>query len=184
MTPEAFKAAWLTDDRYEWLELPLVAFQGTNLSQATRAWLAQGFPAAAAPYLTFGPTGEKGEFQPMQLVFEDIPLPASAKGLWCFGFDEEGSPLGIDSQNQDQVVWVDHDTDFEESHVIAQNVQVLTEYLLAFRKFFEGGKLQGDDYVYTQKQVRNLRQTLSAIEPGKLSPFWIRELKYLEEEAE
>jgi hypothetical protein len=181
ITPEAFKSAWQrVDDNL--IGCTREQVEGLGLREDTIHFLrVAGLPDDAAPFLSFSYLAE-GRLRGVDDVFKVRENLSRYKAI---GFDGNGSPICIDAGQEDQIVCLDHDQDFEAVFVNASVAQ-LAETLLAYRDFVKevlaGNGGQADlDETFTDAQFSRLEDQIASIdgEAGQPGGFWNRELQTL-----
>lgn len=181
ITPEAFKSAWQRVDE-NLIGCTREQIEGLGLRKDTMHFLrVAGLPDDAAPFLSFSYLAE-GRLRGVDEVFKVREGLSRYKAI---GFDGNGCPICIDAGQEDRIVCLDHDQDFEAVFVNA-SVPQLAETLLAYRDFVQevraGSGGQADlDEAFTDDQWGRLAERIAAIdgEAGPPDGFWNRELQTL-----
>lgn len=186
MTPAEFKKRWSPDNLNRWTDFALETLNRLPVSQKTKAWLKEGFPEDAAPYLSFGLRSYDDRFYSVAEYYSEQDLDTKTSNYWIIGSDGGGNPICIDSASHDRILLLDHEQAFEKIGVVNVNVRELAHCLFAFKEFIANIKqeLGSDAYIgakYTQTQVANLKKRLEEIDPELLlnSDFWEQEIENL-----
>ena len=191
MNPIEFKKIWMKDDSERWTEFPIEQIQKPNLNDNTKEFLKIGFPEDAAPFLGFGLRSYDWEFNNIYDYYSDYDLDLKTKNYWIFGSDNNGNPICIDSSNNDKLVLLDHEQDFEVITNMNKNISELASSLLLFSSFIDRVNLEfGDDGFYdskfTQDHLIELESEFKQLNPNYYieSSFWDSEIENLRAEIE
>jgi hypothetical protein len=182
MRPNEFIERWGSDGD-PCIVLSQERLQKIKLKASTAQFLAiAGLPQSAAPCLSFGELSERSS--PFGLKLSEVfsHLGKEFDHFIVLGFDGSGNPIAIDTLNEDEVVWLDHEADFAHQYMNS-SVASLATFLLGYRDFvqnLQGSKgedafLDGD---YDDAEIEQLRKKLSFIDAGAFEPnnFWSIEL--------
>jgi hypothetical protein len=185
MTPTQFKEAWKPDNIMRWAEIDLSELNKAPLTDLTKDFLKGGFPEDAAPFLNFGLRGSEGKFENVAECYQRHGNEGVTKNYWVFGSDGEGNPLCFDTTQNDRIIWLDHEQNFEIIGIVNANVMELAECLLAYRNFVQRMFLKnGEDALdsdISAEQFSDLVNKFKAINPNifKESGFWRSEVNAL-----
>jgi len=191
MNPIKFKNIWMEDDSERWTEFPIEQVQNSNLNESTKEFLKIGFPEDAAPFLGFGLRSYDWEFNNIFDYYSDYELDNKTKNYWIFGSDNSGNPICIDSSDNDKLVLLDHEQDFEVIMNMNKNISELASSLLLYANFIDRVNLEfGDDGFYDSKYTEDylieLESEFKQLNPNYYieSGFWCSEIENLRAEIE
>ncbi|MFY0602245.1 MAG: SUKH-4 family immunity protein [Cyclobacteriaceae bacterium] len=189
MSPKEFRSEWNPDELNRWYHFDQNELDRLPVSDETKEWLKDGFPENAAPFLNFGLKSYDGKFHSISNYYSDYELDPKTKNFWIFGSDGSGNPICIDSMNNDRVLLLDHEQEFEIIGIINSSVSELSQCLSVYRRFvkqiqFELGNDAFIETKFTIKHVDDLRSRIEGIRSHIMtnSDFWGNEIKglYLE----
>ncbi len=182
MHPQEFIEKWGSDGD-PCLVLSQTRLQRIKLKASTAEFLAvAGLPQSAAPFLSFGELNE--ESSPFGLKLSDVfdHLGGEYERFIVLGFDGSGNPIAIDTENDDQVVWLDHDEDFRHAYMNS-SLGALATFLLGYRDFVQDLlNAKGEDAFlngeYEEDELAELRQKLVLVDSRAFDSgtFWSQEL--------
>ena len=159
MNATEFKKAWMTDASERWCEFPNDQLEKSNLKEETKAFLSIGFPEDAAPFLGFGWRSYEGQFHSIHSYYKDDALDEKFKNYWIIGADNQGNPICIDASDDDKIVLLDHEQDFELLEYMNTNISELAASLLIFRTFIERvNKAFGEDAFLESSYTYGIRK--------------------------
>src|SRR6185312_4724717 len=172
ITPQQFQQRWerIPTDR-------LVVFPESSLSDVrvpsdVRNFLVQaGLPDSAAPFLDFGPP-ETGTLERASVVWHE----SSAFDRYrIIGGNGSGDPVCLDEVAAGQVVYLNHDNDFERV-LMASSVFTLAECLLEFRAVV--AETLGATEQVSRERYDALLRRIQAIDPASSGEgdFWEQEI--------
>ncbi|HRO99395.1 MAG TPA: SUKH-4 family immunity protein [Flavobacteriales bacterium] len=182
MTPQEFKARWGSEGE-PCITLGSERVRRLSIKASTAEFLSiAGLPQSAAPFLSFGEPKE--ESSPFGLKLSEVfdHLDEEFERFIVIGFDGSGNPIAIDTQNDDQVVWLDHEDDFKDTYMNS-SIAALGTFLLGYRDFVQDLlNAKGDDAFlngnYEDDELEKLRQKLALLDSRALDAdnFWNHEL--------
>ncbi|WP_028887736.1 SUKH-4 family immunity protein [Tenacibaculum ovolyticum] len=191
MSPIEFKEIWMRDDSEKWIEFPSEQVEKSNLNNETKGFLKVGLPEDSAPFLSFGLRSYDWEFNTIQGYYDDYDLNEKAKNYWIFGSDGSGNPICIDSSDNDKLILLDHEQDFEIIQTMNKNISELASSMLLFRNFIEKvnselGKDGFFDSKFTENHLVELENGFKKLNPDYYiqSSFWDSEIENLRAEIE
>lgn len=180
-TPDEFRAAFAMDGV---VTFPAAAVSSLPIAAVDADWLTKvGLPRSAAPFLSFGSKYE-------------INIPTLSE-LWgvndgsryrVIGSNGSGDPVAIDTTNTGEVVYLNHDNDFQRVF-INSTVMQLAEALLAYHRLIAEAQAANGPEAYLDGKVpsESLRRFVSLIitlDPVALDRgMWVEELDQLEGRA-
>lgn len=186
MTPSHFKQLWMIDDMDRWVEFNNDELNKAPIANSTKEFLQVGFPEDAAPFLDFGWRSYNWKFNNIAVAFR---TDSSKSNYWHFGSDGSGNPICFDSDNNDRVVLLDHEQDFDVIDNVNSNIHELAQCLLVYRDFInkvlvENGENAFLDPNFSKGQFINLESEFKEINSNifKESGFWRAELQELRNE--
>ena len=191
MNPIEYKKIWMKDDSERWTEFPIEQVDKSNLNNETKEFLKVGFPEDAAPFLGFGLRSYDWEFNNIGDYYSDYELDAKTKNYWIFGSDNSGNPICIDSSDNDKLVLLDHEQDFEIIQTMNNNISELATSILLFKNFIE--KINSEfgedgffDSKFTENHLTELENDFKKLNPNYYieSSFWDTEINNLRYEIE
>ncbi|QXV65473.1 hypothetical protein INP83_20790 [Mucilaginibacter sp. 21P] len=182
MNSSEFKSAWLSSGFNpqidSWLEFDKFQIEQSTVNKHTKLFLQAGFPDSAAPFLNFDGLS-KGKFLTLTQMFPRFFKNERSKSFWMLGTDGGGNLIAIDDSNDDKIVLLDHEQNFELIDIINENIEQLAQCLLLYRNFVndvlekngEGAYLDGN---YTKEQLLKLIQGFNTVDSDilKRSGFW------------
>ena len=133
ITPEQFKHLWMSQDIDRWVDFNNDELNKAPINSTTKQFLLVGFPEDAAPYLDFGWRSCNWKFNNVAEVYTKGDLTKSH--YWLFGSDNSGNPICFDTSNNDRIILLDHEQDFEQIEHINNNVTELAQCLLSYKDF-------------------------------------------------
>ncbi|MCF2875009.1 MULTISPECIES: hypothetical protein [unclassified Tenacibaculum] len=191
MTPIEFKKLWMNNSSENWIEFPIDLIEKSNLNEKTKEFLKIGFPEDAAPFLGFGLTSYDGKFNTIQNYYDDYELDDKTNNYWIFGSDNNGNPICIDSSDNDKLIILDHEQEFEFMETMNKNIAELASSILLYRNFVEKtNKEFGEDGFFesqfTEKHLTELENEFKKLNPNYYieSSFWDNEIENLRAEIE
>ncbi len=183
MTTEQFKTTWTSiEDNLSVLKRENLV--DLNLSQSTIDFLTTcGLPNDAAPFLTFcSDTDDIFEGINKLTNQYDFLEPEFDKYV-VIGSSGNGDPIAINTENNDQVVLLDHEDNFS-SIFFNSTILTLAECLVVYRDFILTiQKENGEDALmnsdFTDEQFEKLNYQLEAADDKALteSGFWKDQLE-------
>jgi len=184
MTAEKFKEIWVKNGD---TTSPLNSDQleSFKLGAETVDFLIKsGLPDQASPYLSFAQdSGE--EFEQIALLSKLYPfLGQEFERYVSIGFDGNGDVIAINSKENDQIEWLDHE-DYFSSRFMNSSILQLAQFLSIYRDFTEtiiaeNGEEALIDANFTDEQYSALMQKMNESDPKALeSGFWQQELDLL-----
>jgi len=183
-----FKEIWVTSDFDEWITFDQKQLDKAPFTIATKEFLAKGYPKYAAPFLDFGLDNFNSQFISVFDYYATYPLDEKTKHFWFFGSDDSGNIICIDTSNEDKIVLLDHEQEFEPIQTINKTVIELAQCLLLFKNFITLVNTEfGDDGFfekkYTSKQITDLEAQFKTINPNLFeeSDFWKTEFHLLKD---
>ncbi|KAB1153647.1 hypothetical protein F7018_16410 [Tenacibaculum aiptasiae] len=191
MTPIEFQKLWMNNSSENWVEFPIDQIEKSNLNEKTKEFLKIGFPEDAAPFLGFGLISYDGEFNTIQNYYDDYELDDKTNNYWIFGSDNNGNPICIDSSDNDKLIILDHEQEFEFMETMNKNIAELASSILLYRNFVEKtNKEFGEDGLFesqfTEKHLTELENEFKKLNPNYYieSSFWDNEIENLRAEIE
>jgi len=191
MNPIEFKEIWMLDDSERWGEFPAEQVGQSNLNNETKEFLKVGFPEDSAPFLNFGLRSYDWKLNNIGDFYSDYGLDDKTKNYWIFGSDDSGNLICIDSSDNDKLIILDHEQNFEFIHTLNNNISELASSILLFRNFIKkiNSELGEDGYFdakYTEKHLTELENNFKRLNPNycKESSFWDSEIDGLRAEIE
>lgn len=182
MRPQEFIERWGPDGD-PCIVLSQERLQKINLKASTAEFLAvAGLPQDAAPFLSFGELNEASSPFGLKLsaVFEH--LGGEYERFIVLGFDGSGNTIAIDTGNDDQVVWLDHEDDFRHAYMNS-SIGALATFLIGYRDFVQNLlNTKGEDAFlngeYEDHELAALRQKLELVDSRAFDSgtFWSQEL--------
>jgi hypothetical protein len=138
ITPQQFKESWERQEYEHLVSFPQQSIEDVRLPADTRAFLVEvGLPEAAAPFLNFKPP-KSGTLQRVSVVWCQ---PSTFGRYRMIGSNGSGDPVCLDEEAGGQVVYLNHDNDFQRV-LMASSVITLAASLLQVRDFIlESGGL-------------------------------------------
>jgi hypothetical protein len=191
MNPIEFKDIWMKNDSERWTEFPIEQIEKSNLNNETKEFLKVGFPEDSAPFLGFGLRSYDWEFNNIGDYYDDYELDDKTKNYWIFGSDNSGNPICIDSSDNDKLILLDHEQDFEVIQTMNKNISELASSMLLFRNFIEkiNSELGEDgffDSKFTEQHLTELENDFKKLNTNYYieSNFWDTEIENLRAEIE
>jgi len=140
-----------------------------------------GFPADCAPYLRFSEVKQNTLQTPNHLYEIDIK---ELETYLIFGGNGSGDPLCIDRSNNDRIVYLNHDNDFEPIFINESILKFATS-LIKYRDFVKSlVEIKQDSIIrrkFSKTEFEELQITFNKIDPKSLieNSFWGSELDNL-----
>ncbi|NQY04734.1 MAG: SUKH-4 family immunity protein [Flavobacteriaceae bacterium] len=179
----------MTDDSERWVKFPIDQVEKSNLNEKTKEFLKVGFPEDAAPFLGFGLRSYDWQFNTIQAYYDDYDVDYKAKDYWIFGSDGSGNPICIDASENDKLVLLDHEQEFEFIENMNTSISELASSLLLFRDFIkkinnEFGEDGFFESMFTEKHLTDLENEFEELNPNYYieSSFWDTEIENLRAE--
>lgn len=187
MNPTEFKNIWLKNDFETWAEFPTEQIENSTLNNSTKEFLKVGFPDSAAPFLNFGLISYDNEFTNIYDYYSDNELETNTKNYWIIGSDNSGNLICVDTSQNDKIIIVDHEQEFEIIETMNQNISELSKSLLLFRNFIEdvNSEFSEDgffDSMYSLKHIQKLEEEFTS--NRIVSSFWDTEIENLKANIE
>ncbi len=188
MNPEEFKKRWLPDKNLKWMVFDQKELAKSPLKEATKLFLKNGFPKSAAPFLGFGSIDNDKKFYNIYDYFRESykDLNEKTKHYWIFGSDGCGDIICFDTANEDRILILNHESDFEIMNTLNRSVAELAQCLLFFKEFIQQIRTELGDGAfqknkYTPSHVNDLKQRFLSINPNIFieSSFWEDEINRL-----
>jgi len=186
MNPINFKSEWKPDKLFRWWGFNHEKVNELPILEETKQWLKVGLPEGAAPFLNFGLRSYDGKFYTIAEYYSDYELNPKANNYWIIGSDGCGNPICIDSSDNDSILLLDHEQEFEVIGTINSKVSELAQCLLEYRRFINSIQTEfGDDAFieakFNKKHVDELKKRFEKIKEGLLltSDFWNSEIESL-----
>lgn len=184
MTAEKFKENWAKNGDST-SPLNSEQLKSFNLSVETVDFLIQsGLPDEASPYLSFVQDSDE-EFEQIALLSRQYPfLGPEFEKYVSIGFDGNGDVIVINTKEEDQIEWLDHEDSFS-SRFMNSSILQLAQFLIFYRDFTEtiiaeNGEDAFMDANFTDQQYSVLMQKMNESDPKALeSGFWQQELDLL-----
>lgn len=186
MNPEDYISAWKPTHEDPLYTASLETLNNLPLNNTTKLFLNKvGLPDGAAPFLNFELNPRPGNYG---LVFINEIfdfLDESYSKLISIGADGEGSPIVIDTVNNDSIVLLDHEFDFETKYIngsIEQFFKSIRVYKnFATTVFSRQTEETFNIDAFTDEQYNMLKTELYDIESKAVSEgtFWNQELQML-----
>jgi hypothetical protein len=182
MRPQEFIEMWGSDGD-PCIVLSQERLQKIKLKASTAEFLAvAGLPQSAAPFLSFGELNEASSPFGLKLSAVFNHLGGEYERFIVLGFDGSGNPIAIDTANDDQVVWLDHEEDFRHAYMNS-SIGALATFLLGYRDFVQDLlKAKGEDAFlngeYEDHELAELQQKLELVDNRAFASgtFWSQEL--------
>lgn len=182
MRPQEFTEKWGPDGD-PCIVLSQERLQKVNLKASTAEFLAvAGLPQSAAPFLSFGEVNEASSPFGLKLTAVFDHLGREYERFIVLGFDGSGNPIAIDTANDDQVVWLDHENNFRHAYMNS-SIGALATFLLGYRDFVQDLlNAKGEDAFlngeYGDHELAELRQKLALVDSRAFDSgtFWSQEL--------
>jgi hypothetical protein len=182
MLPQEFIEKWGSDGD-PCIVLSQGRLQKIKLKASSAEFLAvAGLPQNAAPFLSFGEMNEESSPFGLKLSAVFNHLGEEYERFIVLGFDGSGNPIAIDTENDDQVVWLDHEEDFRHAYMNS-SIGALATFLLGYRDFVQDLlKAKGEDAFlngeYEDHELAELQQKLELVDNRAFASgtFWSQEL--------
>lgn len=182
MRPQEFIERWGPDGD-PCIVLSQERLQKINLKASTAEFLAvAGLPQDAAPFLSFGELNEASSPFGLKLSAVFDHLGGEYERFIVLGFDGSGNTIAIDTGNDDQVVWLDHEDDFRHAYMNS-SIGALATFLLGYRDFVQDLlNAKGEDAFlngeYEDHELAELQQKLELVDSRAFDSgtFWSQEL--------
>lgn len=183
MTPEKFKRKWTaTGDVLS----PIAGerLKELDLKEDTKAFLINaGLPIDAAPFLSFATDTDDLIYGINKLVRQYDFLEPEFEKYVVIGSCSDGDPIAINTENNYQVEWLDHD-DYFSSQFFNSSIEAMAVCLLAYREFVETVQQEnGEDAFldanFTDEQFDILIQKIREADGRAVSEegFWKEQLE-------
>jgi hypothetical protein len=187
MNPTEFKGLWLNNEFETWVEFPKEQLDNSNLNYSTKEFLKIGFPRSAAPFLDFGLISFDGKFKNIFDYYSDSDLKTITKNYWIIGSENNGDLICVDTSQNDKIIIVDHEQDFELIEIMNQSIIELSKSLFLYRNFIrevnnEFGRDGFFDSMYSIKHIERLEKEFG--NNNIISSFWNCELESLKANIE
>jgi hypothetical protein len=176
MTPQQFKQRWERNKSDRLVAFPDRVLADVRLTSDARAFLMEaGLPEEAAPFLNFEPPNS-GTLGRVSTVWHQPPTLACYR---IIGHNGSGDPVCIDESADGQVVYLNHDNNFERV-LMASSVLTLAECLAEFRDFIAevGGVLDPIAPERFKPLIERLRSIDSAVSGA--DGYWHQECRCLQ----
>jgi hypothetical protein len=184
MTPQEFMKSW-TENGERVSPIDPERLMSLNLKEQTIEFLIlSGLPIEAAPFLTFSKDTDDLYEGVTQLTNQYDFLESEYNKFIAVGYDGGGNPIVINTDNNDQIEWLDHEDNFS-SRFMNSSISKLTDYLIIYRDFLnaifdEHGEDAYAEGKFSEEQFSKLKENmmqadLKAITDG----FWKHELENL-----
>lgn len=183
MTPEEFKRKW-TDAGDVLSPIAGGSLEELGLKTGTKAFLINaGLPIDAAPFLSFVTDTDDLIYGINKLVKQYDFLESEFEKYVVIGSCSDGDPIAINTENNDQVEWLDHD-DYFSAKFFNSSIEAMAACLLAYREFVETVQQEnGEDAFldanFTDEQFEGLIQKLRQADERAVSEagFWKEQLE-------
>ncbi len=183
MMAELFKQIW-TANGDKLSPLSLDSLDSLNLKPSTASFLSiAGLPAYASPYLSFVQNNTDMYNAINKLTNHYNFLTPEYDKYVAIGTCSNGDVIAINTNNNDQIVWLEHENEFT-PHFFNSSIESLAECLLAYRKFVETILRENGEYAYldcnfSDQQFEWLKQMLVAADSNVMTEagFWRSELE-------
>jgi len=189
MTPTEFKLQWIQDKSDRWIEFDLSELKKSQINASTNEFLTIGFPEDAAPYLGFGLRSYDWKFNNILDYYDYDDLDPITKFYWILGSDNSGNPICIDTSQNDRIILLDHEQEFEIIEIVNKNIAELANSLLIYRNFIEEmnskyGKDGFFDSKFTEVDLNELEEKFKLLNSNYYleSSFWDIEIANLRAE--
>jgi hypothetical protein len=181
MNPTEFKLKWIQDKSDRWTEFNVNELEQSDLNQSTKDFLTLGFPEDAPPYLGFGLRSYDWKFNTILGYYEYDDLDPATKFYWILGSDNSGNPICIDSSQNDRIILLDHEQNFEIIQSVNKNISELANSLIIYRDFVENSNSE-----FTEENLIKLEESFISLNPNYYieSNFWDTEIENLRAEIE
>ena len=181
MNIQQIKKYWIDNDE-KLNSYKLSQLDNPRLSKATIDFLVNcGLPGSCAPFLFFDDCETPTIPTPNQVF--SIDIEELNDYLWI-GSNGYGDPVCIDLNNNNEIVYLNHDNDSERVF-INSSVETLSECLIIYRNFISSVNATNDsNYLernFSDKVVEQLKQDLSEVDPKCIeeNTMWGMDLKYM-----
>lgn len=178
MTAEQFKVNWSSiEDNLSPIPLDILAL--FELSSATCNFLNRsGLPNQAAPFLSFCNASDDKFYGINKLTYQYDILEPSFEKYIVIGSCNDGDPIVINTEKNDQIECLDHE-DYFSPCFFNTSIYTLAESLLVFRDFIltierENGEDAAINNVFTDLQFEKLKNDLQIADEMALdeNSFW------------
>lgn len=164
----------------------IVKLHEYNLTQPTVEFLNEvGLPSYAAPFLSFVNDSEDNYEGICRLTSQYDFLEEEYSGYIIIGSDGSGNPFVINTEENDQVEWLDHEDCFS-SRFVNTTIQEFASCLLTYNKFVnlvikENGEDAFFNSDFTDEQYDWLKGEMIKIDTNAVlqEGFWNEELELL-----
>jgi len=183
MTPRDFKTTW-TNEGETLSPFDPNRLKSLGLKKGTIDFLSiAGLPDDAAPFLSFDQDSDEDAICRLSDQYDF--LPRFLKHYISIGSDGSGNPIAIDTENRDQIKWIDHENDFADRYMNG-SISQLASFLVIYRDFvFTVLREKGEDAIldsnFSDQHYETLKQRMLAVDPEALNKngFWNEELEML-----
>lgn len=183
MTAAAFKNSW-TANGESLSPLSPHRLDGLNLLPSTAEFLIHtGLPEDAAPFLSFVQDNDEILNGINKLSDQYDFLGPGYESYIVIGSCGNGDPIAINTDNQDQIVRLDHEDMFS-AHFFNSSILSLAECLLAYRNFIQAMQDENGEDAYmnvdfTNEQFETLKQQFFIADSRVLTEdgFWKEQLE-------
>jgi hypothetical protein len=183
MKPEKFKHIW-TSQEDKLNPISLNRLNGLGLSKLSIEFLeTAGLPESAAPFLSFAKDTDD--------IYEGINKLTKVYGFLepefekyvVIGSCNDGDPIVINTENNDQIEHLDHE-DYFSSRLFNSNISALADSLVAYRNFVslliaEKGEDAYFDSNFTDKEFEKLKLDLKMADSKIMenNGFWAEQIE-------
>lgn len=192
MKANDIKETWLGLCSYNvWTEYKSEQLDQIELKKETIEFLTVGFMSSAAPFLDFNEYPDQEKIQDLVEFFKkyDQDLNNKLKRFVPFGSDSVGNMICIDTVENDQIVLLDHENEFEKYYFMNNNLNELANCILLYNSFVASiqtkyGEDAFLDMTFKVEDVHELIKNFNKLDSVilKQSEFWNSELNGLFEE--
>ncbi|WP_289056145.1 hypothetical protein [Carboxylicivirga marina] len=186
------KEKWLGLNSYnEWTEYKPEQLAEIKLRKKTIDFLAVGFMTSAAPFLDFREYSDREKFQNLVQFYKKYnqDLNTKLKRFVPFGSDSGGNMFCFDSNENDRIVLLDHEYEFDKQSFVNIDLNEFADCILVYNTFVESIQTKyGEDAfldgTYKEEDVQELIKNFNIINSDLLkhNEFWNIELNGLLEE--
>ena len=183
MTPEEFIEKWGNGEKLN--PVNYERLKSLNLSKETTDFLKiAGLPYSASPFLSFTKDTPTNGIDTLSKVYG---LDNQYDKFIMIGSDGSGNPIVIDISKSENIVLLDHESEFCIIELINSSINNLGACLLYYRNFIQQIIAEnGDDAFleanFTDSQYNILRDQINSNEQSLKYSFWHKELRNLIED--